>query len=355
MSGAGVTLARWLVTAALTLLCLGAPAAPVMPPAAVEAAEATWDIRQLSPDEQRRLQAGEIVPFNVAERTDRDLAGGVMVYVAAPFGRVTEYLTESEFSLREPGIVAWGALPERAGPSALAPVRLGPAEADELLDARPGTLWNLSASEMDGLRAVRSTAGGAANPARVEAVSARYRALLLQRAQAYRAAGLGGIEPYARRGGAATNPAAELWLATEDARPLAAVAPALTEALLNYPALQHAERVSRFYWIERRLQGRIAPILVHQMVERRPELALHLERHFFVAHTYNSSQTMTGAFPWGAGTLVFTLARVSTDLVTGLGGEVKRTLGRRQLRSDLSGRLDHLRVAVVKAPPPQSP
>src|SRR4029453_13888423 len=112
----------------------------------------------------------------------------------------------SEFSLRESGIVAWGALPERAGPSALAPIRLGPAEADELLDAHPGTLWNLSAREMDGLRAVRSTAGGAANPARVEAVSARYRALLLQRAQAYRAAGLGGIEPYARRGGAPPQP-----------------------------------------------------------------------------------------------------------------------------------------------------
>ncbi len=91
------------------------------------------------------------------------------------------------------------------------------------------------------------------------------------------------------------------------------------------------------------------------MVEVRPELALHVERHFFVAHAYNSSQTLTGAFPWGTGTLLFTLARVSTDLVTGIGGDVKRALGRRQLRTDLGGRLDRLRGAVARVQPPQSP
>jgi hypothetical protein len=91
------------------------------------------------------------------------------------------------------------------------------------------------------------------------------------------------------------------------------------------------------------------------MVEVRPELALHIERHFFAAHSYNSSQTLTGAFPWGSGTLLFALSRVSTDLVTGLGGDVKRAIGRRQLRGDLSGRLDRLRGAVTRIPPPQSP
>jgi hypothetical protein len=223
------------------------------------------------------------------------------------------------------------------------------------MDARPGSVWNLSSAEMDGMRAVRSTAGGTAKPAQAEAASVQYRALLLRRAQAYRAGGLGGIEPYARRGGGATDPGGELRLAAEDARPLATAAPALPEALLHYPALQHAARVSQIYWIERRLQGRVAPVLIHQMVEVQPELALHLERHFFVAHSYNSSQTLTGAFPWGSGTLLFALSRVSTDLVTGLGGDVKRAIGRRQLRGDLGGRLDRLRGAVARIQPPQSP
>jgi hypothetical protein len=355
MGGAKVTRARNLARAALTLVLLGAPAPSLVSPAPVEAVEATWDIRLLSVDERRRLLAGETVPFNVAERTDRDLAGGVMAYVAAPLARVAESLAESEFAVREPGIVGWGALPDRAGPDALARLRLGPAESDELLDARPGSGWNLSGAEMDGLRALRPRLGPAAKAAQAEAASVQYRALLLQRARAYRAGGLGGIEPYARRGGGVTDPAGELRLAAEDTRPLAAAAPALPEALLNFPALPHAERVTQIYWIERRLQGRITPILVHQMVEVRPELALHVERHFFVAQAYNSSQTLTGAFPWGTGTLLFTVARVSTDLVTGLGGDMKRAIGRRQLRGDLSARLDRLRATVVKAQPPQSP
>src|SRR5258705_690318 len=355
MSGAMVLRARSFVSTALTLILLGALAASFVSPAPVDAVEAPWDIRLLSVDERRRLLAGETVPFNVAERTDRDLAGGVMAYVAAPFTRAAESLAESELAVREPGVVGWGALPERAGPDALARLRFGLAESDELLDARPGSAWNLSGAEMDGLRALRLRLGQAAKAAQAEAASVQYRALLLHRAQAYRAGGLGGIEPYARRGGATTDPGGELRLAAEDARPLAASALGLPEALLNFPALQHAERVSQIYWVERRLQGRITPILVHQMVEVRPELALHVERHFFAAQAYNSSQTMTGAFPWGTGTLLFTVSRVSTDLVTGLGGDMKRAIGRRQLRGDLSGRLERLRGAVVKAQPPQSP
>jgi hypothetical protein len=87
----------------------------------------------------------------------------------------------------------------------------------------------------------------------------------------------------------------------------------------------------------------------------RPELALHMERHFFVGHAYNSSQTLTGALPWGDGSLVFVVSRVSTDLVAGLGGDVKRSLGRRQLRGDLSGRLERVRAGLARLTPPQSP
>ena len=353
MAGAVTTLARSLAVAALTL-SLAAPSALVVAPAVVEGAEATWDLRQLSPDDRRRLMAGETVPFNVAERTDRDLTGGVVVFVASPFARVAEYLADSELAVREPGIAAWGALSESAGPADLARLRLGAPEADELLAARPGSTWNLSAAEMEALRSLRLGLGQAAKATPAETASIQYRALLLQRAQAYRAGGLGAIEPYVRRGGA-TDPGGELRLAADDARPLADAAPALADALRSAPALQGAERASRIYWIERRLQGRMAPILVHQMVEIRPELALQIERHFFVAHSYNWGQTLTGALPWGSGTLLFALSRVSTDLVTGLGGEVKRTLGRRQLRSDLGGRLDRLRSAVARVQPPQSP
>jgi hypothetical protein len=49
------------------------------------------------------------------------------------------------------------------------------------------------------------------------------------------------------------------------------------------------------------------------------------------------------------------VSRVSTDLVTGLGGDVKRAVGRRQMRGDLTARLDHLRAGLPKPTPPQAP
>ena len=345
---------RTALQTALLGVCAALAPRPAGGPTPAWAAD-TWDLRQISADDRRRLLAGEVISFPVAERSDRDLAGGVMLYLATPVGRVADHLGESELAVREPGIEAWGALAERAGPAARAGLWLGPVEADELLDARPGSPWNLSSAEMDSLRAARAALRSTTKPAVVEAASVQYRALVLQRAQAFRAGGLGAIEPYARRGGASTDPGAELRVAVEDARPLAGAAPALPEALLNYPALQHGGRVSQIYWTERRLQGRIAPILVQQIVEVRPEVALHVERHFFVAHSYNSSQTLTGALPWGPGSLLFAVSRVSTDLVVGLGGEMKRALGRRQLRGDLTGRLERRRAALTRPQPPQSP
>ena len=341
---------------ATALLTLAVLALPLLPPASPRATAAdTWDLRQMTADERRRIIGGEIVPFHVAERTDRDLAAGVMMFLQLPVARVGEYLADAELAVRDPGVVNWGVLPERAEAASLVKLRLGAAEADELLDARPGSVWNLSSAEMDGLRAVRSMLPAASRSLQAESVSTQYRGILLRRTQAYRTSGLDAVEPYARRGGTTTDPAGELRLAAEDARPLTAVSPALVDLLLHYPSLQHATRGSQIYWVERRLQGRVDPVLVHQLIDLRAELALHVERHFFVGHAYNSSQTLTGALPWGNGSLVFVVARVSTDLVAGLGGEVKRSVGRRQLRGDLSGRLERVRAGLARPTPPQSP
>ncbi len=343
-----------LVTAAVAMAVLHGPAGSWR--RAARAAEATWDPRQLSADDRGRLLAGEIVPVPVAERTDRDLASGVAGYLPLPVARVGEYLSEAELAVQDPGVTAWAAVREGASPEALGRLRLGAAETEELLESRPGSVWNLSSAEMEGLRALRPALGGPARAGLAQATtSAQYRTLLLRRAEAYRAGGLAAVEPYMRPGGGVTDPAAELRQTVEDARPLAAASPALPEALLNYPALQHTARPSRIYWVERRLQGRITPILIHQLVEVRPELALHVERHFFVGHSYTSSQTLTAAVPWGSGALLYVVSRVFTDLVTGLGGDVKRAVGRRQLRGDLAGRLDRIRGALAKPTPPQSP
>jgi hypothetical protein len=95
--------------------------------------------------------------------------------------------------------------------------------------------------------------------------------------------------------------------------------------------------------------------LIHQITDVGTELALLVERHFYVGHTYNASQTLSGGIPWEDGTLVFTTARVSTDQVAGMGTDLKRALGRRQLRAEVIRRFDRIRAALAKPPRTESP
>jgi hypothetical protein len=175
--------------------------------------------------------------------------------------------------------------------------------------------------------------------------------LLLQRAQAFQARGLEGIAPYARRHGVA-DPAALLRVAAGDARIVAHTMPRLAEALLRFPAEQSATAISQVYWVKRQVQGRPTPILIHHLVDVTDRLALYVERHLYVGHTYNASQILSGAVPYDDGVLVFSSNRVSTDQVAGLGGEMKRIIGRRQLRGEIVKRFDRVRAALARPAPP---
>jgi hypothetical protein len=142
-------------------------------------------------------------------------------------------------------------------------------------------------------------------------------------------------------------------VAAGDARIVAHVMPRLAEALLRFPAEQSPTAISQFYWVKRQVQTRPDPILIHHLVDVTPHLALYVERHVYVGHSYNASQILSGAVPYEDGVLVFSSNRVSTDQVAGLGGELKRTIGRRQLRGEIVKRFDRIRAALVKptAPP----
>jgi hypothetical protein len=158
---------------------------------AARAADGTWEPRQPSADDRRRLLAGETVSVTVVERTDRDLASGVVGYLPLPVARVGEYLAEAELAVQDPGITAWAAVRDGASPEAIGRLRLGAAETEELLESRSGSVWNLSHAEAESLRALRPALGGPARAGLAQATtSAQYRMLLLRRAEAYRAGGL---------------------------------------------------------------------------------------------------------------------------------------------------------------------
>ena len=335
---------------ALVLLLVSAPAWPVPAwPADAPAGEGqALDIRHLSPEQRRRLLAGETIDYQVPEGSATELGAGVAMYLPVPLARVAEVLTASQLVLQDPSITASG-----APPATLAGYRLAVgevAEAQDVVDAAPGGRLNLSSTEIEAFQAALATLRGRDRAAVAEAGAGQWRTVLFQRWQAFQARGLEGIAPYVRRGGV-SDPAALLRAAAGDARIVAYAMPKLTEALLRFPAEQSATAISHFYWVKRQVQGRPTPILIHHLVDVTPQLALYVERHVYVGHTYNASQILSGALPYEDGVLVFSSNRVSTDQVAGLGGEMKRMIGRRQLRAEIAKRFDRIHAALTRLTP----
>jgi hypothetical protein len=342
----------WAAMAALLLLSL------VLSGAAPAADEDGFDLRQVTPDQRRRLLRGEMVSYAVAEGSERELTAGLAMYVATTMKGLVDVLAPGEPLAVDPGASTYGAFTDAPGPEAFAAVRFSAAdliEVQALLDAAPGYQANLSAREIDALRSLKTSLGVAATPALLDAVSRHYRRLLWERWRSYHGSGLAGMPPYARRSDLVTDPAAELRAAVVDARRIAVRAPFLPELLLRYPATPPPSPASRFFWLRRTLQGRPAYVLIHQITDVAPDLALLVERHFYVGHSYNVSQTLSGGLPWEGGMLVFTTARVSTDQVAGVGTDLKRALGRRQLRAEVVRRFDRIRAALAKPTRPESP
>jgi hypothetical protein len=334
------------------LLCLPFPVEAADPPSADEGQ--ALDVRRLSPEQRRRLLAGETIGYQVAETNEIELGAGVAMYLPVPFARVAEALTSPDIVLQEPSITAWGPLAPGATVAALAGYKLSAvevAEAQDAFDAVAGGRLNLSAAEIEAFRAARP-ARGVDRAAVAESGAAQWRVLLLRRAQAFQARGVDGAAPYARRGGT-SDPAAVLRVAAGDARIVAHLMPRLADALLRFPAEQSPTAISQLYWVKRQVQARPDPILIHHLVDVTPQLALYVERHVYAGHSYNASQILSGAVPYEDGALVFSSNRVSTDQIAGLGGELKRVIGRRQLRGEIVKRFDRLRATLVKltAPP----
>jgi hypothetical protein len=312
------------------------------------------DIRRVSSDQRRQLAAGDTISYQVAETSDTELGAGVAMYLPMPLARVAEVLTGSDIVLRDASITASGPIGPGSTPATLAGFKLAASESGEArdaLDAAPGGHFNLAPAEIDAFHALRDTLRGADKKAVLEAVTAQWRTLLLQRGQAFEARGLDGIAPYARRSGV-SDPAALLRVAAGDARIVSPLAPRLGDELLRYPADQLPTTHSQLYWVNRLVQGRPTPILIQHLVEVTPGLALYVERHLYVGHTYNASQILSAAVPFEDGVLIFSSNRVSTDQVAGFGGEMKRMIGRRQLRAEIVKRFDRIRAALVRPAPP---
>jgi len=334
------------------LLVLPDPAWAADAPASEEGQ--ALDVRRLAPEQRRRLLAGDTIAYQVLETSETELGAGVAMYLPVPLARAAEVLTSADVVLKDPSITASGLIPAGATIAALHGFKLAAGEigeAQDALDAAAGSRFNMTLPEITVFRTAKGTVRSSDRAAVLDAAGEQWRALLLERAQAFQVRGLDGIAPYARRSGT-SDPAALLRVAAGDARIVASLVPRLGEALLRYPAEQSPTAINQVYWVKRQVQGRPTPLLIQHLVDVAPALALYVERQFYVGNTYNASQILCAAVPYEDGVLILSSNRVSTDQVAGLGGEMKRLIGRRQLRGEIVKRFDRIRAALVRSTGP---
>jgi len=311
------------------------------------------DLLQIPVDQRRRLRRGEIASYPLTENSEREIAVGLAMIVPTQVSQIAQYLASGQIIAQDPSIGEFALVPAELASGSMIGPGFTPGERDEalsLLEATPGTRFNLSLAEIDALRTARSSGGSSSRTGVADIASDTYRRLLGLRVQSYRQTGLAGIAPYARAGGAATDPAVDLRLAVSDAERIGRAGSEFREALQRYPADQPAQLVSQVYWVKRRVQRRPHMSLLHRMVTIGEGPAIHLERYFYVGHSYNSMQALTWALAYEDGTMVFLTTRVSTDEVLGVGSQLKRSVARGQVRDEMRTRLERLRSAVAGRP-----
>jgi hypothetical protein len=300
--------------------------------------------------QRQRVERGEIVSGNLPRGEEpTELAIAVAAVLPATLDAARDAVVSGETLridrniLQMHEITHWPPAEED-----FAGIGFGVTEADEaekLLRFDGGATFNLGADAIEHLRSLRARTGttppmpGSAR----DAVSAIYRNALMERYRAYRQQGLGAVIPYVRGAGQLVDPARTLALAGAAATFFAKNEPALYATFMKFPRAPSPDVEHRFYWLKQIVQERPTFVLSHRMLAARPGYAVQAERQYYIGHSYNSVQIITGAFPIEAGIVVFYANRTSIDQLAGLTGRIARPIASGRLAERVTQRFEALR------------
>ena len=178
-------------------------------------------------------------------------------------------------------------------------------------------------------------------------VDAAQQAMLKGRYEAYRKHGLKGILPYARGAKNAGSPGELLMLAIEETKSLERL-PGYAEALLKFPADTLPGMEHRFFAYQQEVEGRPTFILSHRATVRGEHHALITEQRYYVSQTYDCRFIASDCFEVPGGTLVFSVNRIFTDQVAGIGTRLKHVMGRGKMLSKVAANLKRDREQLKK-------
>jgi len=292
------------------------------------------------------LAKGQPIAYALSEGRDDELAAGVVWYLRVPLDKVVGQFRLNNSESLDVDVTAIGVLTEHAGEDSLASVILPKEDAETLLDAEPGSEFNLSPHEIDSFKTLKKTLKRTSYRPIGDEVGQHYRKILFQRFSAYQRGGISAIAPYAREDSLFSKPSLELREAAQASAILIRYFPALSKAWLDYPKTLPSGASEAFFWVEKNVEGRLATILRHRVNMDWNGGGIVLTREFYAPHSFNASQWITGCLPYRDGTVVFQQVRSYTDQVTGMASDVKHIVGRELLKDKMLKSFERLYCAL---------
>ncbi|HZN01966.1 MAG TPA: hypothetical protein VFD06_00115, partial [Candidatus Polarisedimenticolia bacterium] len=164
--------------------------------------------------ERARVLQGEIVGKDFREHDEKEISVAVVTRIATPLPKLAEEIRKGELLHADQEVLDFRAsAPGTPLEETFRTAGYTSEEGEEvrrLLAALPGSTFNLSAGELDRLRAARTRFPGGdcdRKPACAGELSGLYRGMLQERLARYQADGLNGVAPYDRGSGKKVLPA----------------------------------------------------------------------------------------------------------------------------------------------------
>lgn len=297
--------------------------------------------------DQKKLLSGAIITADLPETTDKMLAESFAIYAPMYTYKIADLVLSERVFEADANVLASGRIDPLKIDASLSKAKFTAVDADELKQLKNftgGDTFNLSSKEIALLQtAIKSGQTSA------KALSKVYRGILAGRMKAYLKSGLLGVASFDRGKGSQTSAMNDLEAMTKASKLLAKDAPGVYRAFLDYPKNQSLHIEHGFFWVKRKIQNRPAFVLEHRILERSPASLIIMRREFFVGHSYNAAQAISGAYTIASkGTLIFSTLRSTSDQVAGLMSGSRHAMARKMMRDELVARFKSLRKHFAK-------
>jgi hypothetical protein len=299
------------------------------------------------PEDEKRLLSGEVITADLPETTDKMLAASFAIYAPMHTYKVADLALSERVFDADTKVIASGRIDPLNIEASFSKAKFTSADSQELKQLKKftgGGTFNLSTEEIAKLRAAIASGQTSA-----DALSKVYRGILIDRMKAYLKLGIYGVAPYDRGKGKKNSVMKELEAMTKASKLLAKDSPGLYRTFLDYPRNQSLHIEHGFFWIKRKIENRPGFVLEHRILERGPVGLTILKREFFVGHSYDAAQTISGAYTIAnEGTLFFSTVRSSTDRIAGAMSGTRHTIARKMMRDQLIARFKNMRKHFAK-------